>query len=272
LKKGSISKASETLESSLVHFRDNLNLRNLRTSILLLQQSVDAALDYARETINIRPDDLQSQYLLGQCLYSKGDVDEALEILNSLQADPLISEDRQRYYYMTGMLNRLTEEHQKAAASFKSFLLADPKNPEVLKQYAQSLEQIGRPEEALHQWQILTTLRSKAAEDEYAKGVVSWNSNHRGQARIHFNNAIGLNPNHSDATLFFVRILRLEKNYSSATATLTRFLKTNPDTPWALGFHGQILFEMANENTSTQYFKRYQALTGEPWIPIDLAE
>ncbi|HIG27713.1 MAG TPA: tetratricopeptide repeat protein, partial [Verrucomicrobiales bacterium] len=272
LKIGSINQASEVLESSLVHFRDDLSLRNLKTSILLLQQSVDAALEHARESIKIRPDDLQSQYLLGQCLYSKGDVDEALETLNSLQPAPLSREDRQRYYYMTGMLNRMSEEHQKAAANFNSFLLADPKNPAVLKKYAQSLEQIGRPEEALQQWQILATLRSKAAEDEYAKGVVSWNSNHRDKARIHFNNAISLNPNHSDATLFLVRLLRLDKNYSLATTTLARFLKINPDIPWALGFQGQILFETGDEYTSTKYFQRYQALTGEPWIPVDLEE
>jgi tetratricopeptide (TPR) repeat protein/tRNA A-37 threonylcarbamoyl transferase component Bud32/TolB-like protein len=191
---GRVSEAEQALRSALAREPRSDNLNRTLGDVLVRSERVDAGLEKLREAVRLRPDYVENQTTLGLALYSRGRYEESLAPLR--RATELVPDDplaRQRLavaYHQLGRLDDALTHYRESgrlggsASTFSNMatiLYRQGKFDEALVGYEQSLKlrpdsqttwrskgdtlnRLGRPDEAAAAWRQAAALAEKSLQ------------------------------------------------------------------------------------------------------------
>ena len=189
---GRVAEAEQALRSALARLPRSDDLRRTLGDVLVRSERVDAGLEQLREAVRLRPDFAQNQTTLGLALYSRGRYDEPIAPLQRatelLADDPLAQQRLAVAHHQAGRLDDALRHYRESArlggtasgfSNMATLLYRQGKFEEALAGYEQSLKlrpdssttwrskgdtlnRLGRADEAAAGWGLAATLADGA--------------------------------------------------------------------------------------------------------------
>jgi tetratricopeptide (TPR) repeat protein len=189
------------------------------------QQSFDLVSQYLREV----PTSPTAYKLLGMDEYMLGHPREA--VTSVLHATELAPNDADALYYL-GRLYFSTDNIPAALETFQKTIALDPSNIRALNYLGQSLEALGRRDEAekayLKAIEVQKDRPKKSAWPDYNLGVLCLDDGRTADAIAAFRRALQVNPSFAEAEIKLAAVLSKEQPVPEAFELLQQALRTDP--------------------------------------------
>jgi TolB-like protein/class 3 adenylate cyclase len=115
-------RAEELIQLSMKH-PTSLSFQ-IAAVIQIEKRMYDSAIDYAKQSIDLSPNDPESYYALAYCLAYAGKAEESLNYIDkAMRFDPYFPPN---YLYVRGIAFFTAEKYREAAASFERLLIRNP--------------------------------------------------------------------------------------------------------------------------------------------------
>lgn len=141
--------------------------RILLAEALLNHHEYDEALDILRDCGSERPADVPVLIGVGECLLRKGELKAARENLDAALGMPLVESQRVTVLILLAKLAIAMSDQPRALELLREAVQLSPSNMPALYALGQSLERVGRGEEAkkyLDRWHVLKQVSDRAHE------------------------------------------------------------------------------------------------------------
>jgi len=217
-------KSREILETLLVKYPKDIDLRLFYAEVLLYSRDFTAAEDVIRDIIKNSPDNIKARIYLGDLLSYYGHYPQAMEIYNQiilLHNDPVAREK------LAGVLSwdRQYDESIKAYDR----LLEQKEDFSIRRQKARVLGWAKRYREALKEYaKILSQTDDPAARFEMLAKKSYWDG-HIKSAIDYYSKLIGLEPRNSEAMFDLSQIYSYQAMWNKAVLEYNRLLYFYPN-------------------------------------------
>jgi tetratricopeptide (TPR) repeat protein len=199
-------------------------------------EDVDGAIDAYRKAIEIHPEDASAHGNLGALLAFRGDLDEAIEVLEratSLWNDP---RESAKDHVQLGKVLFRNGQRDEAIQSCRTAIALDPDSAAAHAHLGALLD--NESAEALAALTRAIELDPNSAFAHYNLGVVLLAQERLGDAAKHWRRTIELNPEIPEAHANLAVVLRTEGRIDEAIRSLEQALELNPRLEPA---HSQLL-------------------------------
>jgi tetratricopeptide (TPR) repeat protein/tRNA A-37 threonylcarbamoyl transferase component Bud32/TolB-like protein len=204
---GRTDEAEQVLKTGLQRQPRSDDLHRMLGDVLVRRGQVDAGLAELREAIRLRPDYWENPATLGLALYSRGRYEEALDpfrrAVELAPSDPLAQQRLASTYHQMGRLDEALDHYRhairsggtpstfsnigtilyrqgkfnEALGSYNESLKLRPNSPQTWRSKGDTLNRLGRPEEAREAWEKAASLAENMLQantsDALARGFLA---------------------------------------------------------------------------------------------------
>ncbi len=234
---------------------------NLAT-ICGMQGRFDELIDLLKKTLELNPDDPDSNYKLGKALQEQGDLNAAIDSYKqAIQLKPNYPDA------LNNLGTALKQQGDLNAAidSYKQAIQLKPSSPELLNNLGTALKQQGDLNAAIDSYNKALSLKPNFQEAHYNLGNVLKEQGDLNAAINSYKQAIQLNPNYPDALYNLGNALKQQGDLNAAIDSYKQAIQLNPNWPEVLNNLGTALMEQGNLNAAIDSFKK--ALSLKPNYP-----
>lgn len=166
---------------------------------------------------------------------------------------------------------KLARDYARAAAEFKQALALNPKHEDALFYFANSLIELGKPDEAMRQLRKLTEVNSQSL-----RGFQQWGTVRALTARSDDDlrsaeeillKARAINPEETGVLQVLGEVALLRGDLSLADERLAQVIASNPHAARAVYLRAYVAWKMGKEDTSRELLKETRNALGREWQP-----
>jgi tetratricopeptide (TPR) repeat protein len=252
---------THTLACTSDNYFAHYNLGNT----LFQKGNVDEAIVHYKKALQINPDSMEAHYNLGNALLQKGSVDEAIaHFQKALQIKPNDAEANNNLgnaLFQKGSVDEAIVQYQKA-------LQIEPDYAEAHNNLGNALLQKGNLDEAISHFQKALQIEPDFAEAQNNLGNALLIKDNVDEAIAHFQKALQIEPNYAKAHYNLGRALLTKGNVEEAIVQYQKALQIEPDyakvlnnLAWVLATCPQA--SLRNGNKAVALAQRANQLTGD---------
>lgn len=208
----------------------------------------------------------EQHFNLGEKLYARGENEQAFEeYLEAVRLNP----DHADAHYSLGLIYQADAEYGLAAKEYRAVLSIDPTSEDAqthLSQVTRELPHTDEPAVAAAQASAPTSGgNTRAAEQYFDQGEAFYAHGRFDEAREKYENAVHLNPNHSDAHYSLGLLYKRENDLNLAENEFREAVRSDPNKPDAHNELGKIYDTREDWQNAVREYRA--ALKSEPENP-----
>ncbi len=218
--------AKELLEITVTRFPENVEALLKLSEMYFLVKQYQKGIDYANKALKVDENLAKAYYLKGSIYRESGDTSKAISSLETAIEQDNRFEDA---FYDLGVLYA-AKKNPLALEYYNNALKINPSGLDALYARAKLLQDLGKIDEALNEYQAMVKLHGDCENCYYNLGAITLEiKKDPKQALSYFTKAIELNPNYLEA--YFARgyTYSLLKDKVSAKADYNLCLKLQPN-------------------------------------------
>ncbi len=218
--------AKELLEITVKRFPENVEALLKLSELYFLVKQYQKGIDFANKALKVDENLAKAYYLKGSIYRESGDTSKAISSLETAIEQDNRFEDA---FYDLGVLYA-AKKNPLALEYYNNALKINPSGLEALYARAKLLQDLGKIDEALTEYQAMVKLHDDCENCYYNMGAITLEiKKDAKQALSYFTKAIELNPNYLEA--YFARgyTYSLLKDKISAKADYNLCLKLQPN-------------------------------------------
>lgn len=209
------------------------------------------------KAINIKPEDAEAFYNLGNALHSQGKLDSAIEAYRKAL---FFKADYAEAYNNIGIAFKDQGKLCDAIAEYKKALAIAPEYAEVYKNMGISLKDLGRLEEAIDAYAKVLLIKPNDADAYYNMGNVFYSQGKKGEAIECYKKSLALEPNNAKAHNNIGNSLKDQGKFEDAISAFEQALLIKPDDAEIHNNMGNALRDNEKLDESIEAYKKATAL------------